>query len=225
MTSRGNRRRRSNRKVDAADLKKPKLAPFQPRKEVDSPPAEAPAAEPVVEVDRVLAAREAAEKVAFDRSKMAPLPTLKERPPSREVRQRSRDRKARAKRQSTLKGVVLPFSIILALILVAAVSWVTYTRREKIVEAPERGEGGEGGARYVDDYPAVREQNEAAWKQKRERLLATPEEGEKAAAGGRDVEAELVEKEVARRKRELLGVDAPFSEVFRDKNALPDSGD
>jgi hypothetical protein len=224
MPPRENRRRRSNRKVDAADLKKPKLAPFQPRKEVDSPPAAepAPAAEPVVEVDRVLAAREAAEKVAFDRSAMARLPTLKERPPSREVRQRSRDRKARAKRQSTLKGVVLPFSIILALILVAAVSWVTYTRREKIVEAPE---GGEGGARYVDDYPAVREQNEAAWKQKRERLLATPEEGEKAAAGGRDVEAELVEKEVARRKRELLGADAPFSEVFRDKNALPDSGD
>jgi hypothetical protein len=219
----GKKRRRRKRKVDIEDLNRPTLAAAMPLKEVERPVAEV-AEVPVVEVDSAVAAREAAEKVAFDRSKMAVLPTLKERPPSREARQRRRDRKARDKRQSIVKTVVLPFSIVLAVILILGISWITYTRRETIMIAPD---GRADGGKYVDDYEMVTEQNNAAWREKRARLLTEQAEKERTTTyGDSDVESEMKEREVQRRKRELLGTEEPFSDVFRkEKKYLPDPDD
>ncbi|MEM7146596.1 MAG: hypothetical protein AAF591_15785 [Verrucomicrobiota bacterium] len=242
-SSHGKRRRRrssrSERKVDIESLNRPRFAapggaapvPVPGEAPVEAAPqaaglgaVETPVfgeekSQAELDAEAAIAAREAAEKVAFDRSRMAELPTLKERPPSREARQRHHQRKARDKRNSVVKSVVLPFAAVMAVIMILAVSWYSYSNREEVIMAPD---GRESGARYVDDYPEVRARNDAAWREKRERLLSES----RAEAGERDVEAEMKEREVQRRKRELLGTEEPFSDVFRkDKKYLPDPDD
>ncbi|MEM8954589.1 MAG: hypothetical protein AAGD22_10600 [Verrucomicrobiota bacterium] len=231
MSSSGGKRRRRRssraRKVDSGDFSRPRFAAPVVREPAGAGGLPGEGGQPVPtsaahERSRALRggeeaameARLAAEKVAFDRSNMTELPNLKERPPSEEARERHRERKARERRNKTVKTVVLPLTGLLAVILVLAISWHSYSQREEEIVASEEGKSEGRGYHYSE----VSAQDDEAWREKREQLLLE--------SRGSEEDREALDREVERRKRELLGKEEPLSDVLRKENQyLPDRDD
>ena len=161
--------------------------------------------------------------VAFDRSHMPVVPTLKERPPSREARRRRRDKKAKGRRRNLIKTVLVPVFAGVTALIVVAVTYLNYSDRRRETEQVSY---------ELSEYENFQKSSAEKNRLEAARLLAADgaatEGGEAGEPGerARDIEQELRDREVERRRRELLGKDSPFIDVFGNTpQYLPDRDD